>query len=136
MLNEHWTPPVWPSLRADWRRLALSIWLVAVVAVTTLSLLPQTAPPGDHGLDKLIHAASYFALALLPHAAFENRKVALAAAFAMIPLGCAIELAQGFVPARFGDVWDVVANSCGALAALALGARFRQIVATTANTAR
>lgn len=133
MINNVLTTPSWPTLPAHWRKSALWVWVVGVAAVTTLSLLPAFAPPSDYGLDKLFHATGYFALALLPHAGFESRKAALAAAFAMIPLGCAIEVAQGFVPSRFSDVWDAVANGGGALAAMALGARFRQIVCVAAR---
>ncbi len=117
----------WPTLTAGWRRVGMMIWFAAVAAVTTLSLLPATAPPGDYGFDKMAHAVSYLCLALLSHLAFERRKAAFLAALAMIPLGCLIEVAQAFVPLRYGDVWDAAANSLGALAGLALGARARQI---------
>jgi len=116
--------------------LALMAWIVAVGIVTVGSLLPSLAPPGDYGFDKLLHAAGYAILALLPHAAFEKRTAALVCALAMIPLGCAIEVAQGFVPGRDGDVWDALADSCGVLAGVALGARFRQIVAAMTFAAR
>lgn len=93
------------------------------------SLLPSFAPPGDYGFDKLLHAAGYAILALLPHAAFEKRSTAVVCALAMIPLGCAIEVAQSFVPGRDGDIWDALADSCGVFGGVALGARFRQIAA-------
>lgn len=120
----------WPTLTAGWRRVGMTIWVAAIAAVTTLSLLPATAPPGDYGVDKMAHAASYLCLALLPHFAFERRNATFLAALAMIPLGCLIEVAQAFVPLRYGDVWDAAANSVGALAGLALGARARQIAST------
>ena len=104
--------------------------------VTTFSLLPSFAPPGEYGLDKLLHAAGFSILALLPHAAFEKRGAALAAAFAMIPLGCAIEVAQGFVPGRYGDFWDALADGFGVFAGVALGASFRQVVAAMTRAAR
>lgn len=129
---------VWPPLTAGWRRAARAAWLAAVTAVTVLSLLPAAAPPGDYGFDKMAHASGYFVLALLPHLAFERRKAAVLAALAMIPLGCLIEVAQAFVPLRYGDVWDATANSIGALAGIALGAQARQIagVLTRASDAR
>jgi VanZ family protein len=120
----HGISPAWPTLTARWRRAGMTIWLAAV---TVLSLLPATAPPGDYGFDKMAHAAGYLCLALLPHLAFERRKAAVLAALAMIPLGCLIEVAQAFVPLRYGDVWDAAANSFGALSGLALGARARQV---------
>ena len=133
-LNDRFTPD-WLALSDGWRRLALTAWITAVAGVTTFSLLPAFAPSGDYGFDKLVHASAYFSLALLPHAAFAGRRAALAAALAMIPLGCAIEVAQAFVPGRYADGWDATVNSVGALAAVALGARFRRIVAAVARAA-
>jgi VanZ family protein len=44
-------------------------------------------------------------------------------------------VAQAFVPGRYADGWDAVVNGVGALAAVALGVRFRRIVATLARAA-
>jgi VanZ family protein len=126
-LNESLTPD-WQALGDGWRRLALAAWIIGVAGVTVFSLLPAFAPPGDYGFDKMVHAGVYFSLALLAHAAFARRRAAVAAALAMMPLGCAIEVAQAFVPGRYADGWDAVVNSVGALAAVVLGARFRRIV--------
>jgi VanZ family protein len=133
-LNESFTPD-WLALGDGWRRLALTAWITAVVGITVFSLLPAFAPPGDYGFDKMVHAGAYFSLALLPHAAFARRRAAVMAALAMIPLGCAIEVVQAFVPGRYADGWDAVVNSIGALAAVALGARFRRIVVALARIA-
>ena len=133
-LNESLTPD-WLALGDGWRRLALAAWTTAVLGVTIFSLLPAFAPPGDYGFDKLVHASAYFSLALLAHVAFARRWAALAAALSLIPLGCAIEVAQAFVPGRSADGWDAVVNGVGALAAVALGVRFRRIVATLARAA-
>jgi VanZ family protein len=124
------------SLPAMWRRLALTLWIVAVASLSIFSLLPAFAPPGDYGFDKLIHGTTYTALALLAHVAFEQRKNAVAAALSLIPLGCAIELAQAFVPGRSGDFWDALANSAGVLVGVALGIRFRRFVAAAARKTR
>ena len=127
LLNDELTP-TWLTLAERWRRLALALWIVAVAGTAILSLLPKLAPPGEYGFDKMIHGATYTVLALLAHVAFQHRKSAVTAALLMIPIGCAIEVAQGFVPGRYGDVWDAVANSCGALTGVALGIRFRRFV--------
>ncbi len=119
-----------------WRRLALTLWIVAVASLSIFSLLPAFAPPGDYGFDKLIHGTTYAALALLAHVAFEQRKNAVAAALSLIPLGCAIELAQAFVPGRSGDFWDALANSAGVLVGVALGIRFRRFVAAATRKTR
>jgi len=134
ILNDE-LPPAWLVLAARWRRLALALWIVGVASTVTFSLLPKFAPPGEYGFDKLIHGATYAALALLAHVAFAQRKNAVAAALFMIPLGCAIEVAQAFVPGRYGDIWDAAANSFGALAGVALGVRFRRFVAAAARDA-
>jgi VanZ family protein len=127
----------WPPLASSWQRTIRLCWLAAVAAVTTLSLLPDVGPPSAYHLDKLIHGASYMSLALLPAAAFERRASALAAALAMIALGCAIEAAQALVPPRTSDIWDALANSVGATIGAALGAQFRRIVhLMTARIAR
>ena len=112
-------------------------WLAAVSTVTILSLLPDIGPPSAYHLDKVIHGASYMGLALLPAAGFERRSEALTAALGMIALGCAIEVAQTFVPNRAGDIWDALANGVGAMIGAALGMRFRRFVyAMTARVAR
>lgn len=128
ILKEVLTPAPWIALRAGWRRCALAAWIAALAVVTIGSLLPALGPSSEHGLDKMVHALGYLILALLPFAAFENRRNAVAAALFSIPFGFAIELAQGFVPGRSGDVWDAAADAAGALAGIALGARFRRIV--------
>jgi VanZ family protein len=83
----------------------------------------------------MIHATTYATLALLAHLAFRQQRNAVVAALFAIPLGCAIEVAQAFVPGRYGDVWDAAVDCIGALAAVTLGARFRRIVATLARAA-
>ena len=118
----------WPPLHRRWRRLALWLWLAAILVVCTLSLTPNVGPPSAYGLDKLIHGASYLGLALLPHAAYDSRRTAVTAALCMIPLGIAVEWAQSFVPARVGDVWDAVANGSGAFLAITFGGAFRKLV--------
>lgn len=129
-------PPAWPSLAVGWHRLALTLWIAGVAGTATFSLLPKFAPPGEYGLDKMIHAATYAALALLAHIAFQQRRNAVTAALFAIPLGCAIEVAQAFVPGRYGDIWDAVANSAGAVLGVALGVRCRRLVAAATREAR
>jgi len=130
-------PASWPPIAPLWRKTMLACWLAATATVITLSLLPGVGPPGAFHLDKLIHAASYCGLALLPAAAFERRASALMAALAMIVLGCGIEIMQTFVPQRAGSFWDAAANSIGVLAGAALAPRFRRLVRiVTARAAR
>lgn len=126
----------WLELNDGWRRLSLTVWIGAITGMTIFSLLPSLAPSGEFGLDKILHTVTFFSLALLPHAVFKQQKTALAAALSMIPLGCAIELAQVLIPGRYGDLWDAAANSAGVFVSLAFGARFRQFVAAKLANAR
>ena len=126
----------WLELNDGWRRLSLMVWIAAITGMTIFSLLPSFAPSGEFGLDKILHAATFFSLALLPHAVFKQHKTAVFAALSMIPLGCAIELTQAFVPGRYGDLWDAAANSAGVFASLAYGTRFRQFIAAKLVNAR
>ena len=128
--------PAWPSLAAGWQRLALTFWIAGVAGTATFSLLPKFAPPGEYGLDKMIHTTTYATLALLAHVAFQRRKNAVAAALFAIPLGCAIEVAQAFVPGRYGDIGDALANSAGALLGIALGVSCRRLVAAATRETR
>lgn len=135
VLNDELTP-AWPSLAVAWQRLALALWIAGVAGTATFSLLPKFAPPGEYGLDKMIHATTYATLALLAHVAFQRRRNAVAAALFAIPLGCAIEVAQAFVPGRYGDIWDAVANSAGALLGVVLGVGCRRLVAAATRETR
>src|SRR5262245_3959469 len=92
LLNDDLTP-AWLPLAVRWQRRALALWSVTVACTVIFSLLPKLAPPAEYGFDKMIHGATYTALALLAHVAFQHRKNAVAAALLMIPLGCAIEVA-------------------------------------------
>lgn len=129
-------PSTWLPLADRWRRLALALWIAGVAGTATFSLLPKFAPPGEYGLDKMIHATTYATLALLAHLAFRQQRNAVVAALFAIPLGCAIEVAQAFVPGRYGDIWDAVANSAGALLGVALGVSFRRLVVAATRDAR
>ena len=126
----------WLEINDGWRRLSLTIWIGAIIGMVIFSLLPSFAPSGEFGLDKILHTVTFFSLALLPHAVFKQQRTALIAALSMIPLGCPIELAQAFIPGRYGDLWDAAANSAGVFASLALGSRFRQFLAAKLASAR
>ena len=132
----HVLTPHWLELDEIWRRKTLMVWIVMIAAMAMFSLLPNFGPPGVYGFDKIVHAATFFSLALLPHVVFKQRKTVLLAASGLILLGCAIEVAQAFVPGRDGDIWDAAANTAGVLTAVALGARFRQIFGTMTSAAR
>lgn len=94
------------------------VWL-GVVAWAAL-LFWQSASTGDGGLlerlppgsDKLAHALAYLVLGALGSLATGSRP---AGALLAVLYGISDEIHQSFVPGRFPDLWDLVADSVGAL---------------------
>lgn len=115
------------AARADARRRVLS-WL-PVVAYTGLIwwLSSQTIDFPLHRIpfrDKGVHFLEYGFLALMmAHAvsvSWPGARYGLAAAWWLtVSLGLTDELHQAYVPGRSADVYDLVADACGALAAMA-----------------
>ena len=95
-----------------------SLWLLTgwlgVVAAFVFSLNPATAhaPLIQHG-DKLTHLASYATLMFWWAQLYIAPRQRLVLAVALILLGIAIELLQGFTPSRQSDVFDALANTIG-----------------------
>jgi len=110
-------------MKAEGRlRLAPLWWSVGVVLVLGVifgSLAPTTAGPTIAG-DKLAHFAGYGVLSFWFAGILERRRYPVLAAL-MLALGVLIEIAQYAMGlGRAGDWRDVVANSLGIAAALAL----------------
>lgn len=126
----------WPALTPRWTKASFVAWIVAILAVVFMSLNSKLGPPSEAGADKVFHCLGYLTLALLPHAGFLRRTAARWASGAMFPLGIAIEIAQGYVPGRFSDPWDALANTIGVVCGLALGVAFRRSVARIAAPPR
>ena len=116
------------------RRWALAVpgvcwWIVLVVYCVSLYL--QSSKPSVDGpdwfeiphSDKLLHAAAYAVwatiatLALRTSTRLSGRAVLVAAAAAATLYGATDEFHQSFVPERDADVWDLVADGAGAVAA-------------------
>jgi VanZ family protein len=100
----------------------VAVYAAAIFVVSSLSQVP--ALPGQPS-DKTLHTLAYSGLALvliraLSRAAWRGvTTTSLLAAFALTVLyGCTDELHQSFVPGRTSDVWDVVADTVGALLSL------------------
>lgn len=112
------------------RRALGILWLVAAVGVAVGSLVPELSPSDRQlvffGLDKWLHLFAYAALAALPLMALPGRRSALGAAFAMIPFGIGIEIAQNHVPGRLGSIDDAVTDAIGVLLGMAIGLALRQ----------
>ncbi|WP_405240429.1 VanZ family protein [Lentisalinibacter orientalis] len=116
-----------------WTRAALTLLLTLLLLV--LSLIPGRAEPGDSvfvwavamtptALQKLMHLLLYALLAFLwawTLEALESVRVRFAvAAVLAASFGAAMELAQTYVPGRFGTLADVLLNGAGALLGLLL----------------
>ena len=101
------------------------IWLIGLAALIVGSLAP--AQSGVMHLidlgginDKVEHFTAYAVLAALPNLqSFRCRRIGAAMVFLFL-LGAALELGQLFSPGRTCDWHDLLANTCGILAGLAL----------------
>lgn len=91
------------------------LWLILVAVAVVLSLLPATAPPGRHGIDKIVHIVAFFVLAAIPAAVLPRwAAIGLAMVF-LLAVGAGIEFAQTFIPGRQGTGADMLANFAGIL---------------------
>ena len=110
-----------------WARAALTLTLTLLLLA--LSLIPGRAEPGDSvfvwavaltptPLQKLMHLLLYALLAFLwawTLEALESVKVRFAvAALLAASFGVVMELAQTYVPGRFGTLTDALLNGAGA----------------------
>lgn len=106
------------------------IFLVAALCWTTLITLLSLISLGDVGgsikilyKDKMVHFVFYFVFTLLwfrfSKTGIQDQKKALVVFFAAIGYGLLMELCQSlFTSNRTADLFDGLANSCGALTAL------------------
>jgi len=117
------------------RRAVRVLWVVSIGLVVVLSLLPDAAPGGPPGIDKLWHALAYLALGF--GGAFGRTGPGrYTPVWAMIALGWAIEGAQAFLPWRSAEWTDGLVNTLAALAGGALAlALTRLAVARSSTTA-
>ncbi|MEE8516879.1 MAG: VanZ family protein [Alphaproteobacteria bacterium] len=84
--------------------------------ITVTSVLPKDALPPVELWDKLLHVLSYAAVAALGGAGFGETRTRQFIALGLITLGALLEVAQIYVPGRFGEFGDVVANTSGVVA--------------------
>ena len=113
------------------------IWLAALAAVIVGSLAP--AQGGVMHLvdlgginDKVEHFTAYAVLAALPNLqSFRCRRIGAAMVFLFL-LGAALELGQRVSPGRACDWHDLLANSCGILAGVALVRILRRLTFNSA----
>jgi hypothetical protein len=98
------------------KRLISVLWIISIMVVCYLSLKPRIEFPIDFkGADLAYHALAYLWLACLPFFIFQGGRRSLLCALLMIPLGIALEFGQTFVPGRNFSIFDIMANSFGAI---------------------
>lgn len=124
----HLSLDVPPQLSAGVRRLRL-LWLLAVFAVVTGSLLPATSSPvralhSLHLADWAEHCCAYACLAFLP-ALHERWRVTLVFSAGSVALGILLELGQWLSRYRVCELSDIVADTAGVCLGLAIGWRVR-----------
>jgi VanZ family protein len=95
------------------KKLSRMAFLVGLLAVISLSVIPQGAIP-DMGLsDKLGHLAAYACLALAGGIAYRGGRSLFMIAAGLLLLGLGLELVQAFLPGRSASGYDVLANVIG-----------------------
>lgn len=93
----------------------LFFWL-AIVAVTLLSLLPINAPQElVSGQDKIHHSIVYGALYFLAICAYGFRFSIWGIGAILVLFGLLMEIAQSMIAYRYGDPFDLLANTSGIL---------------------
>lgn len=107
------------------RPMVFLLWAASLCATAWLSLGPAGPPASIPHLDKIIHAATYCWLALLPMRAFGQRNAAVTAAWGMLFYGAGIEIAQHFIPGRDASMLDMLANTVGVIAGVRIGHRWK-----------
>jgi VanZ family protein len=100
----------------------LALWLAGMAIGVYLSLRAGVLrEPVIPHVDKLIHALSYGVLAVLACGLFAPGLMRTAAVLWLLVFGGLIELAQGaWAINRLADPWDLLANTCGIMAAVLL----------------
>ncbi|MFT3930526.1 MAG: VanZ family protein [Spongiibacteraceae bacterium] len=96
------------------KRIARIGLAIALIAITTLSLMPSQSVPAGSGWDKFDHWAAFFTLSLLGCNAYPQRPF-WQITLALLGYGIGIEIAQYFTPDRYSEALDVVADSIGIL---------------------
>jgi VanZ family protein len=100
---------------ARYFRLWQAIGVLMVVVVCAASLAPTLPPPpGLHG-DKLEHFVAYGSLAYWWGMLYPGRTQRWLACLLFVLMGIALEFAQGATGYRNFDVFDMAANTVGAL---------------------
>jgi VanZ family protein len=118
-------------LQQRWlQRLAVLALVAYAVAVAWLSLTPVTTPAGVS--DKLLHVTTYglFMLLTAPLVVAAPIQRLWRAGAAIFFYSGVLEIGQAFVPGRYPEGLDMLANGAGVLAAGVLLALLRAVLPT------
>ena len=96
---------------------ARALLVVALVAITTLALIPQEEVPLTTLWDKADHALAFLVLGVLVQLAFPMARFGRLLAPALFGYGVLLELLQTLTPTRVGSVDDLLADAVGLLLA-------------------
>lgn len=114
-----------PSIVLQSTRFWQALLLVLLVVVAWLALTPKPPPEVTLGWDKLNHGSAFVALAFCAWLGLgANTWRRVLALVALLAYGGLIEVAQLFVPGRFGEWADLLADAVG----LAVGAALAWLV--------
>ena len=99
-------------------RLARALFALAMIFAFIVAISPLAVKAGPEQGDKFAHMLAFYGLTLFAAVAYPRGNLALIAV-AMSAFGALIEFAQGLeIVGRDRDVWDWVADSAAAAAAL------------------
>ena len=103
-------------------RLWVGTWIVMIVGVIVLSLVPGPPIPDVLTIGKFDHGFAYFCLAAMAVQLYAKRSDWLVAAAALIALGVALELAQGYLTTyRDMSAYDGMIDTVGVVVGFASG---------------
>ena len=93
----------------------IGFW-VCLLSTVALSLIPISGQPLFELQDKLGHASAYAILFFLAVKAYGHRIPIWLLGALIVGFGFFIELAQSMTSHRYGDPWDLLANTMGGVA--------------------
>lgn len=107
------------------RRLAGLLLATLAIALLWAGLQPRLSPPGEYGIDKILHAGAFGFLAVLGTIALRHKLAPLLSMAGVAFVGALLEVAQGQVKGRVGSLEDWIADMVGIVLAVALYQGFR-----------
>ena len=112
-----------PALFRILRWLAVWLFWPGVLLIAWGELTPDPPHAAQHIWDKLEHFTAYFGLAAMATLVIGLRRLLVWALLGVVALGVLLEIVQGIL-GRDAELGDVIANTLGALAELAMAALF------------